>query len=86
MSLQSKMKPFKISIISKILAHLPFKSTIYPLASYKLIKFIYIYIYISFCKEKRIFRFPQSKQLVVHKINKKNVHCFLDFLDDTDII
>jgi hypothetical protein len=62
MSLQSKMKPFKISIISKILAHLPFKSTIYPLASYKLIKFIYIYIYIYLFVRRKGF-------LGFHKVN-----------------
>lgn len=42
--MQCKLKPFKISKISKILVHLAFKITIYPLVLYKSIKLVYIYL------------------------------------------
>jgi hypothetical protein len=44
MFLQSKMKQFKISTISKIRSHLAFTITIYPMASYRLIEHSCIYV------------------------------------------
>jgi hypothetical protein len=93
---KSKMKPFENSTISKIRSYLVFTITIYPLALYRLIKhpytyayiymYMYIFAYMYLLIRLRDFWFPQSRQIVVCKININNVYCFPDFPDDSDIL